>query len=228
MYETVAPFLDFWLVGTLVTVALAAGVFPAAVAIGLAVAFGSLSGHVGVKWAARSFLAVFRGLPELLVIFAVYFGSSILLQHVNAASGLDLPSLSPFFAAAVALSIQFGAYAGVVFADWLRVFPKGLVEAGLAVGMTQARVRSRIVLPILLRQATPSLGNLFLVLLKISALASLIGVEELSRRTGIVAGSTREPLVCYAVAAVLYLCISGVAGLFQAWVERRAHRFVGT
>lgn len=225
MYETIAPFFGFWAIGMLVTLGLSAAVFPAAVAIGLAAAFASLSERPGIARLARSFSWLFRGLPELLVIFAVYFGSSILLQKLNGMSGLRLPSLTPFLAAFIALALQFGAYAGVVFVDWLRVFPRGLVEAGAAVGMTRGRIRRRIVIPILLRQATPSLGNLFLVLLKISALASLIGVEELSRRTGIIAGSTRDPLTCYAVAAVLYLCISGAAGLLQAEVERQARKF---
>ncbi|WP_246685925.1 ABC transporter permease subunit [Mesorhizobium sp. B2-4-6] len=227
MYETVSPFLGFWSVGALVTLGLAAAVFPIALAVGLAVAFANVSEHRLVTWLARSYLAVFRGLPELLVIFAFYFGSSILLQHLNSVTGVYLPSPSPFLAAALALAVQFGAYAGIVFADWLRVFPTGLIEAGYAVGMTKARIRRRIILPILLRQATPSLGNLFLVLLKISALASVIGVEELSRRTSVIAGSTREPLLCYAVAAVLYLCISATAGLIQAWIESRARGAVG-
>jgi len=224
MYDTVAPFLGFWTVGTIVTLGLSAAVFPAALAIGLVAAFSRFSNVAAIARLARAYSSLFRGLPELLVIFAVYFGSSILLQKLKATSGVALPGLSPFVAAFIALAVQFGAYASVVFADWLRVFPKGLIEAGAAVGMSPARVRRRIIIPILLRQATPSLGNLFLVLLKISALASLIGVEELSRRTGIVAGSTREPLLCYSVAALLYLCISAIAGLLQAYIERRARR----
>ncbi len=228
MFQTIVPYLGFLTVGTFITLGLATVVFPIAIAVGLVAAFGSLSEHPATAWAARSFLSVLRGLPELLVIFVFYYGASMLAHKINVVTGLALPSLSPFVAAVIALSVQFGAYAGVVFADWLRVFPTGLIEAGSAVGMTRACIRRRIVLPILLRQATPSLGNLFLVLLKISALASLIGVEELSRRAGIVSGSTREPLVFYSVAAVFYLCISGVAGLLQAWVERRARRFIGT
>jgi His/Glu/Gln/Arg/opine family amino acid ABC transporter permease subunit len=222
MYATVAPYLGFWTIGALVTLGLAAVVFPIAVALGLVAAFASLSQRRLLTWLARAYLAIFRGLPELLVIFATYFGSSVLFQHLDAATGVSIPSPSALVSAGFALAVQFGAYAGIVFADWLRVFPNGLIEAGFAVGMSKAKVRLRIVLPILLRQATPSLGNLFLVLLKISALASVIGVEELSRRTGIIAGSTREPLLCYSVAAVLYLCISGVAGLLQARIESSA------
>lgn len=223
MYETVAPYLSFWMAGLLVTLGIAAVVFPAAIAIGLVVAFGRLSDRPLRRWIAKSFLTVFRGLPELLVIFTVFYGSSIVVQHVKDVSGIDLPDLDPFFAATLALALQFGAYAAVVFCDWLRIFPRGLIEAGQAVGMTSGRICWRIVLPILLRQATPSLGNLFLVLLKISALASLIGVNELNRRTTIVAGSTRDPLLCYTLAAVLYLLVTAFAGSVQSWIEGREH-----
>ncbi len=224
MIEIVAPYMSFWLEGAALTLGLSAVSFPVALLIGLAVAFATVSPSRVVSLAAAAYINIFRGLPEIIVIFVVFYGSTIVLKALAAPLGITVGGINPVLAATVALSIQFGSYAAVIFKDWMAVFPKGYTEAGLAIGMTRSRIRRRIVVPLLMRSATPALGNLFLVMLKISALASLIGVAELSRTTGIIAGSTREPLVCYLIAAVMYLAISAIAGFvqyrFEAFVER--------
>lgn len=224
MIEIVAPYMNFWLEGAALTLGLSAASFPIAVLIGLAVAFATVSPSRIVSLAAAAYINVFRGLPEIIVIFVVFYGSNIVLKMLGAPLGIAVGGTNPALAAMVALSVQFGSYAAVVFKDWMAVFPKGYTEAALAIGMTRFQIRRRIVVPLILRSATPALGNLFLVMLKVSALASLIGVAELSRTTGIIAGSTREPLVCYLIAAVMYLAISAIAGVvqyrFEALIER--------
>ena len=221
MFDTVAPYLVFWGTGALITLVLSVAAFPVAIAIGIAAALAASTGRGPQARMAVSYMAIFRALPEVLVIFAIFYGSNILLRWLGAWTEVPFPAVSPVLAALVALSVQFGAYAAVIFSDWLRVFPRGLLEAGAAVGMTNTQVRLRIIVPLLLRQSAPALGNLMLVLLKVSALVSLIGVEELSRRTAIVAGSTRDPLLCYTIAAVMYLAITAVTSTAQAWIETR-------
>lgn len=219
MFDGVAPYFAYWWTGALVTMLLLAVAFPAAVAMGLAASLAGTSRSRFISWLAVSYMSVFRALPEVLVIFVVYFGSNIALRKIQLETGINLPGFSPVIAALVAMSFQFGAYAAVIFTDWIRIFPTGLIEAGAAVGMKPGQIRRRIIIPLLLRQATPALGNLLLVLLKISALASLIGVEELSRRTTIIAGSTRDPLLCYSIAAVMYIAITAVTSASQARIE---------
>lgn len=221
MLDLLAPHLAYWSAGALLTVVLTAIAFPAAVLVGLVAAFAGMSPSRLIARSAQIYIAVFRGLPEVLVIFVVFFGSSLALQRLKAATGIEVPTVNPAVAALLALSVQFGAYAAVIFTDWLKVFPRGLAEAGAAVGMTRSQIRRRIFVPILLAQATPALGNLVLVMVKISALASLIGVEELSRRTTIIAGSTRDPLLCYSVAAAMYLAITVITTFLQGRVEAR-------
>jgi ABC-type arginine transport system permease subunit len=223
MLEVAAPYFAFWSLGAAFTLGLSVAVFPAAVLLGLASALAFHSGRAAAG-AARIYFAIFRGLPEILVILAAFHGVNILLRAVGASAGVALPTIDPFLAAWLALAVQFGAYAGVIMSDWLRIQPAGLSEAGAAVGMTRSQIRRRVVIPLVLRGATASLGNLFLVLLKVSALASLIGVEELSRRTAIVSGAIRDPLLAYSIAAVLYLMISALAEIGQNLLERRSHR----
>lgn len=218
MLDTIAPYFRFWFDGAALTLGLSAVAFPICIFFGLSAAFATLSSSRIKSLSAGAYINIFRGLPEIIVIFVVYYGSNLLLAQLGAVVGFKAAATHPAVAALAALSIQFGSYAAVIFKDWLIVLPKGYAEAGLAVGMTQRQIRRRIVTPLLLRSATPALGNLFLVMLKVSALASLIGVTELSRATSIVAGSTREPLVCYLIAAAMYLAISAIAGLVQ-------HRF---
>ncbi|WP_254690865.1 amino acid ABC transporter permease [Shinella daejeonensis] len=216
--EVVAPYFSFWLKGAALTLGLSAASFPISAFLGLIVAFAAVSPSRPAALAAAMYINLFRGLPEIIVIFLIFYGSNIVLTMLAQPFGIQIGGTNPAIAALIALSIQFGSYAAVIFKDWMGVFPRGYTEAGLAIGMTRLQIRRRIVVPLLLRSATPALGNLFLVMLKISALASLIGVEELSRTTSIIAGSTREPLVCYLIAAGMYLVISAVSGFVQ-------HRF---
>ena len=222
MFDLLAPYLAYWSAGALLTIVLTSVAFPAAVLLGLLAAFAGLSPATSIARSAQIYVGLFRGLPEILVIFVVFFGSSIALQRLKSATGVDLPNINPVVAALIALSVQFGAYAAVIFTDWLKVFPRGLAEAGAAIGMTRSQIRRRIFIPLLLAQATPALGNLVLVMVKISALASLIGVEELARRTTIIAGSTRDPLLCYSVAAGMYLAITAITTSLQGRLEARA------
>ncbi|MDK1492925.1 ABC transporter permease subunit [Sinorhizobium sp. 7-81] len=224
MIEIVAPYLSFWSKGAALTLGLSAASFPICVLIGLTVAFAAVSQARPMSLAAAAYINIFRGLPEIIVIFVVFYGSNIVLTALGQSLGFQVGGTNPAVAALVALSIQFGSYAAVIFKDWMTVFPKGYTEAGLAIGMTRFQIRRRIVVPLLLRSATPALGNLFLVMLKVSALASLIGVAELSRTTSIIAGSTREPLVCYLIAAVMYLVISAFSGFVQHRFEAAMER----
>jgi ABC-type arginine transport system permease subunit len=224
MLDVAAPYFTFWSLGAAFTLGLSVAVFPVAVFLGLGSALAYHSRRRGAAGAARIYFAVFRGLPEILVILAAFHGINIVLREAGESVGIVLPTIDPFLAAWLALAVQFGAYAGVILSDWLRIQPVGLSEAGAAIGMTTTQIRRRIVIPLALRGATASLGNLFLVLLKISALASLIGVEELSRRTAIVSGAIRDPLLAYSVAAVLYLMISALAEVGQNLLERRSRR----
>ncbi|MEI9414439.1 amino acid ABC transporter permease [Mesorhizobium sp. Cs1321R2N1] len=224
MIEIVAPYFTFWLKGAALTLGLAAVSFPICVAIGLVVAFASFSPVRTISTLAAAFINLFRGLPEIIVIFIVFYGSTISLVALGSKLGLAVGGINPAVAAMFAMSVQSGSYAAVIFKDWMSTMPRGYTEAGLAIGMTRFQIRRRIVVPLVLRSATPALGNLFLVMLKISALASLIGVQELSRSTTVIAGSTREPLFCYMIAAAMYLAISAVSGMvqhgFEAAIER--------
>jgi polar amino acid transport system permease protein len=174
---------------------------------------------------AATYTTVVRGLPELLVVLIIYFGSSRLLGAAAAGFGHDgFVELSPFAAGVAALGLTFGAYATEIFRGAILAIPKGQVEAAHAFGMGRLLTFRRIVLPQLWRIALPGLGNLFLVLLKDTSLVSVIGLEELMRKAQIATGFTREPFTFYLAAASLYLLMTVVAMAVLHRAERAAGR----
>lgn len=164
-------------------------------------------------------------MPELLLVLTIYFGSSAVLMAIASIFGYDeYIELSPFIAGVIALSIAFGAYATEVFRGAIQEIPKGQREAAMALGMTRFQTFRRITLPQVWRIALPGLGNLFLVLLKDTALVSVIGLNELMRQTSVAVGNTKEPFTFYFAAAMVYLFMTSIsmAGLY--FLERYANR----
>ncbi len=216
------PYLGYILEGLVVTIGVSLAIFACATLLGALVALAS-AGERGVGViAARSYISLFRALPELLCVFVVYYGTDVALAAAAARLGTPAPEISPFAAVTAALGIQFGAYCAEIFGDARCAIPKGMLEAADALGLEPLQAVRRVTLPLMLANATPALGNLFLVILKVSALASVIGLEELTRRAKIVAGTTREPFVPYLVAAACFLVVTAIASLIQNRIERRA------
>lgn len=219
--EAVLPFVPYLAVGLGVTVTVSVVAFGLAVVIGFAVALGQVQGGVTLRRALDLYALVFRSLPELLVLFVVFYGLDLVLKSAGPALGLGQASADPFLAATLAIGIQFGAYCGAIFRDAHGSLHPGLAEAAAAIGMSPRQVTARVLVPLMLRAALPSLGNMFLVVLKISALASVVGLEEIARRAKIVAGSTREPIATFLIASLAFLIVTALAMVVQAGLERR-------
>jgi len=213
------------LLGAAMTLQLAVAALVVGMVLGLLGAVGRLSTFAPARAAAGAYTTIVRGLPELLVVLIIYFGSSRLLSIVAAAFGHDgFVELSPFAAGVIALGLTFGAYATEVFRGAILAIPKGQIEAAHAYGMGRWLTFRRIVLPQLWRIALPGLGNLFLVLLKDTSLVSVIGLEELMRKSQIAVGFTREPFTFYLSAAALYLLMTIIAMAALHRGERAAAR----
>lgn len=211
--------------GTLMTLQLAFSALALGLVLGLLGATAKTSRHRFPRWLGGTYTTLVRGVPELLVVLVVYFGSSTVLTGLLALVGIDqYVELSPFVAGVVALGLTFGAYATEVFRGALLTVPKGHVEAAQALGLGPWRIFRRIVLPQLWRVALPGLGNLFMVLLKDTALVSVIGLDELMRKAQIGVGFSKEPFTFYCAAALIYLALTVVTGGGLMVLERRANR----
>src|SRR3546814_18080264 len=101
-----------------------------------------------------------------------------MIRGIGELFGIENLALSPFAAGTIALGLCFGAYATEVFRGALLAIPKGHREAGLALGLGKRRIFTRLILPQMWRLALPGLGNLFMILMKDTALVSVIGLDD--------------------------------------------------
>lgn len=154
----------------------------------------------------------------------VYFGGSLMVQSVLKMMGYtQYVEVSAFWAGVVALSVMFGAYATEVFVMALKQIPKGQWEAAQSVGMKPAQSFFRIILPQMWMVALPALGNLALVLLKDTALISVVGLKDLMFFATRAAQSTQLPFTFYMAAAMVYLLLTVVIMAVTALAQYMAN-----
>ncbi|MGR6771710.1 arginine ABC transporter permease ArtQ [Pectobacterium brasiliense] len=191
-----------------------------------------------VSWTGTAVVTLLRGLPEILVVLFIYFGSSQLLMMLADGFTLNLfivqiPvkldigmfEISPFLCGVIALALLYAAYASQTLRGALKAVPQGQWESGQALGLSKAAIFFRLIMPQMWRHALPGLGNQWLVLLKDTALVSLISVNDLMLQTKSIATRTQEPFTWYVVAAAIYLVITLLSQYVLKRIELRTTRF---
>jgi polar amino acid transport system permease protein len=211
--------------GVLVTVSLALATLPFGLALGFLVALAKQSPEPSLRAAGQIYTTIFRGLPELLTLFLVYFGVQIGLQRI---ARLVVPDavieVNSFVAGMIALGVVFSSYASEVFLSAFKAIPRGQYEGGHALGLTGAQTMRLVILPQLLRVALPGLGNLWLILVKDTALVSAIGLSDILRQAGIAARVSREQFLFFGVAILIYLALAILSSAGISVIERRVGR----
>ena len=210
--------------GLYVTVTLALCTLPFGLALGFAVALARRSASWWLQDFSSVFTTVFRGLPELLTLFLIFYGGQMLLQGAVTAFGGGYIEVSPFLAGVIALGLVFAAFASEVFLSAFRGIPKGQWEGAAALGLNRFATMRLVIAPQLLHFALPGLANLWLILLKDTSLVSVIAVNDLMRQTRVAAGSEREPFFFYSVALAIYLVLSLVSSAGIMRIERWSER----
>ena len=211
--------------GVLVTITLAIATLPFGLTLGFLLALAKKSDEPSLRAAANIYTTIFRGLPELLTLFLVYYGGQIILQQLI---GFLFPDaqieVNSFVAGMVALSFVFSSYASEAFLSAFRGISLGQYEGGYALGLGRIQTMRLIILPQLIRLALPALGNLWLILLKDTALVSVIGLSDLVRQAGIAARVEKEPFLFFGVACLIYLVLAMISSIgitrIEAWSSR--------
>ncbi|NSY15057.1 ABC transporter permease [Agrobacterium vitis] len=206
--------------GAVTTLQTALTTLPVGIFVGLSGAAAKCSRLPLLRRLAQAYTTIIRGIPELLIILILYFGGTVALTAMFG----RYVEVNAFAAGVFALTIVFGAYATEVFRAAILAVPRGQIEAACALGLSRFALWHLIVLPQMWRYALPGLGNLWLTLLKDTALISVVGLEDLMRKTGVAAGVTHDPLRFYLVAACLYLLFTSVSLVVLTLLERRASR----
>lgn len=213
---------DQILLGAGMTVAVAVLSFLSGVLIGMIGAGAKLSDSVALRGTADVYTTVVRGVPELLVIYLLFFGLDGAVQAIAGVFGYDgSVRVEPFTIGVLAVGIISGAYSTEVLRGAIQTIPSGQVEAARAVGMNRWLIFRRIMLPQIMRYALPGLGNVWQLTLKDTALISVTGLAELMRQSSVAARSTREPFVFYLVAALLFLVMT----TFSTVLFQKAEKF---
>jgi octopine/nopaline transport system permease protein len=193
--------------------------------LGSLVAWSKLSGNYAAAGVGNAYAAIFRGVPELLIVYFVYFGSSALLTGLGNLVGIEgFLGVPAFAAGALAVGVISGAYQAEVFRGAYLAIARGELEAARSVGMSRWLMFHRIITPQVLRFAVPGLGNLWQVALKDSSLISVTGLTELMRVSQVAAGSTRQPFVFYLAGGALYLVLTSFSNRVFDAAEARATR----
>lgn len=205
---------------------------------------GVLAKMAPYRWAraiATLYTTIIRGIPDLVLMMLIFFGGQILLNnglswfnefinqwltardpnHEWVAYLPDYVDISPFVAGVLTIGFIFGAYMAETFRGAILAVDKGELEAAKAYGMSAAMSFRRILLPQMIRHAIPGFGNNWLVLLKTTALVSIIGLEDMVRISSLAAGSTKMPFTFYMAVAIIFLFFTSVSTGLLKLLERK-------
>jgi His/Glu/Gln/Arg/opine family amino acid ABC transporter permease subunit len=204
-----------------VTLRVAAMSLAIACLFGLAGAVAKQSDSRIARAVADVYTTLIRGLPELVLMLAIFYGGQTAVNRLADSMGWGYIDIDPFIAGTLTMGFISGAYLTETFRGAILAVPRGQTEAGLAFGMSPARVLWRITLPQMVRHAIPGFANNWLVMVKATALVSIIGLDDMVHRAGLAAASTREPFTFYGAIAVIYLIITSVSILALHALDRR-------
>jgi His/Glu/Gln/Arg/opine family amino acid ABC transporter permease subunit len=207
--------------GLWTTLSVAALSLAVACVFGLAGAAAKLSGSATLRALAGTYTTLIRGLPDLVLMLLIFYGGQIALNALVMRQGWDYIDVPPYAAGVLTLGFIYGAYLTETFRGAILAVPRGQSEAALAYGMRPVQVWRRVVLPQMVRHAIPGFTNNWLVMVKATALVSIIGLDDMVHRANLAAAATREPFTFFALIACVYLAVTTVSLLVLAWLERR-------
>lgn len=211
--------------GVKVTVTLAIATLPIGLLLGFLIALAAQSEDKLLRGAVGIYTTIFRGLPELLTLFIVYYGLQLLIQSILGWMGIEQRiEINAFLAGMIALAVVFSSYASEVLLSAFRAIPRGQYEAGDALGLHRSRTMVLVILPQLIRIALPGLGNLWMILLKDTAYVSIIGLSDIVRQTSVAARVSKEAFFFYFLACLLYLALAIISSFGLSFIERWSRR----
>jgi arginine/ornithine transport system permease protein len=208
--------------GSLLTVAVSLCSLVVAIVLGLLGAAARLSGRPVAVAIGAVYTSVVRGIPDLVVMLLVFYGGTMGLNHLMALLGSQRNvDINPFAAGVLTLGFIYGAYMTETFRGAILAIPKGQSEAAWAFGMGRTQTFLRIIAPQMVRYALPGFTNNWLVLIKSTALVSLIGLKEMTYISKQASAATRSPFEYLLFSAALFLIFTSVSLYFLRKLNAR-------
>jgi polar amino acid transport system permease protein len=211
---------DELLRGACLSLGISISAYLVGLALGLAGAVAKISKNRVAVSAAVTYTTIIRSVPDILIIFLVYYSATDALRWTVSLVGLTSDfQLNGFVAATLSLGIVQGGYSTEVLRGAIVAIPRGQIEAACSLGLTRRQTFFLVTVPQMVPLALPGLGNLWLVVLKESSLVSLIGFTELVLAGKMAAGATRDYFMFYCAIAFMFLAMSGISAMLFHGLE---------
>ena len=207
--------------GLVLTLQVSALSLAIACVFGLIGAAAKLSNSRAAQVSADVYTTLIRGMPELVLMLLIFYGGQIAINRLAESQGWGYVDIPPFAAGVTTIGFIFGAYLTETFRGAILAVPKGQAEAGIAFALSPAQVMRRIVLPQMVRHAIPGFANNWLIMIKASALVSIIGLDDMIHRAGLAAATTRAPFTFYMAVGLIYLTLTSVSIFLLSRLEAR-------
>lgn len=185
-------------------------------ALGLLVALPGLSARRGIRAINRVYVEIIRAIPLLPMLFWVFYGLPIVFKSMGIKVTID-----PFWGAIITLALSDSAFTAEIYRAGIQSIAKGQAEAAKTIGLTYAQTMRYVVLPQAIRRILPPLANQFIYIVKMSAFASVIGMQELTRRANELVVTEYRPLEIYSLLIVEYLVLVLIISAAVRWLERK-------
>ncbi len=220
--ESVWSYRNLLFEGTVITVQLAIASLLLAVLLGLIGAMAKLSSNRLSQNFAGIYTTLVRGVPDLVLMMLLFYGGQQILNDLGEVTGWwDYLEINQFTAGVFSIGFVFGAYMTETFRGAILAIPRGQIEAGIAYGMTPMKIFRRITWPQMVRYALPSFTNNWLVLVKATALVSVIGLHDLVWNASTAGRSVREPFTFMFAVLMIYLVLTAVSDVGLRWLDRK-------
>jgi len=172
------------------------------------------------RFIATFYTTVVRGVPELLVIYLIFFGGNSVLMSVAKLFGYNgYIELNALTIGTIAIAFISATYSSEVIRAAYLAVNKGQVEAAKALGLNRIQIFLRVMGPQIIRHALPGIGNVWQITLKDTSLISVTGLVEIMRQTRIASNVEHSPLTFLITAAFLYLFLTTFSGKFFKVLE---------
>ena len=212
--------------GTWMTLQLSFMSLLVSVGLGLLGASAKLSALPLLRIPAQLYTTLIRGVPDLVLMLLIFYSLQTGLTSLTDAMEWDYIEINPFAAGVITLGFIYGAYFTETFRGAILAVPRGQVEAATAYGLKRFQRFRFVVFPQMMRFALPGIGNNWMVMLKATALVSIIGLADLVKAAQDAGKSSYQLFYFLVVAAFIYLLITSASNVALRWLERRYN--VGT
>ena len=184
--------------------------------IGMLVALPGMSTNRWIRLPSRIYIEFIRAIPLLPMLFWVFYGLPVVLKSM----GINV-SIDAFWGAVITLAISDSAFTAEIYRSGIQSINKGQTEASKTIGLSYSQTMRYVILPQAIRRILPPLANQFIYIVKMSAFASVIGMQELTRRANELVVTEYRPLEIYTLLILEYLVLVLIISFFVRWLERK-------